>query len=98
MKQLGPRIGRGAHGEVYKALNVETGEFVALKRVNVKNVAEAKLSSIMVRGHIVHTELLCSDLLHTGRGVTAQRAEPREHREIPEFGLNRRASKHRVGV
>lgn len=33
LQQLGDRIGKGAFGAVYKGLDIQTGSFVAIKRV-----------------------------------------------------------------
>lgn len=37
---LGQAIGKGAAGTVYKAINVMTGDFVAIKEIPITNVAE----------------------------------------------------------
>lgn len=46
---LGDEIGRGAHGIVYKGLNLENGEFVAIKQVSLENIKDEDLKNIMVR-------------------------------------------------
>ena len=46
---LGDEIGRGAHGRVYKALNLENGQFVAVKQVSLENIKDEELKNIMVR-------------------------------------------------
>ena len=38
--QLGQVIGKGAAGTVYKAINVMTGDFVAVKEIPITNVSE----------------------------------------------------------
>jgi len=35
--KLGDVIGEGAYGQVYKALNMDSGQFVAIKHINLKN-------------------------------------------------------------
>ncbi|CAG9322016.1 CDC15_2 [Blepharisma stoltei] len=44
--QLGDCIGKGAFGKVYKALNKETAQIVAIKQISVVNVSEDQISSI----------------------------------------------------
>ncbi|XP_074362627.1 MAP3K epsilon protein kinase 1-like isoform X1 [Apium graveolens] len=44
---LGDEIGRGAHGIVYKGLNLENGEFVAIKQVSLENIKDEDLKNIM---------------------------------------------------
>ncbi|XP_017223508.1 MAP3K epsilon protein kinase 1 [Daucus carota subsp. sativus] len=44
---LGDEIGRGAHGRVYKALNLENGQFVAVKQVSLENIKDEELKNIM---------------------------------------------------
>jgi serine/threonine protein kinase len=38
--KLGEKLGKGAYSTVYKGLNVETGTFVAIKRIKRKKIAE----------------------------------------------------------
>ncbi|CAG8516090.1 12284_t:CDS:2 [Funneliformis caledonium] len=45
--QLGDCIGKGAFGSVYRALNWETGEAVAVKRVKLSNIPKSELNFIM---------------------------------------------------
>ncbi|KAK1408761.1 hypothetical protein QVD17_40793 [Tagetes erecta] len=44
---LGDEIGRGSYGPVYKGLDLETGNFVAIKQVPLENIAEEDLNAIM---------------------------------------------------
>lgn len=46
-QQLGDCIGRGAFGSVYRALNLSTGETVAIKTVPTSNLSRADLTVIM---------------------------------------------------
>ncbi|XP_074339375.1 MAP3K epsilon protein kinase 1-like isoform X3 [Apium graveolens] len=48
---LGDEIGRGAHGIVYKGLNLENGEFVAIKQVSLENIKDEDLKNIMNLNH-----------------------------------------------
>ena len=45
-QHLGDCIGKGAFGKVYKGLNTETGQTVAIKQLSLMNVTEDKLKSI----------------------------------------------------
>lgn len=45
---LGDEIGKGAHGRVYKALDLENGDFVAIKQVSLGNIHQEDLNIIMV--------------------------------------------------
>ena len=49
MQQIGAEIGRGAFAVVYQAFNVETGDFVAVKRFPLAAIDDESLSSIQVR-------------------------------------------------
>lgn len=44
--QLGEIIGRGAYGCVYKALNVQTGDFAAIKRVDKTRLNDKTAASV----------------------------------------------------
>ncbi|KAF2662178.1 hypothetical protein K491DRAFT_585543 [Lophiostoma macrostomum CBS 122681] len=46
--QMGPSLGKGAFGAVYKALNFLTGEAVAIKQVRTENLGAAELKNIMI--------------------------------------------------
>ncbi|KAJ3823551.1 kinase-like protein [Lentinula raphanica] len=45
--QLGDSLGKGAFGQVYRALNWATGETVAIKQISLNNIPASQLSSIM---------------------------------------------------
>jgi len=45
---LGNCIGKGAFGQVYKGINLDTGEVVAIKQVDLDNVVGEELDSVMV--------------------------------------------------
>ncbi|MCO5557593.1 hypothetical protein L7F22_011159 [Adiantum nelumboides] len=44
---LGDEIGKGAYGRVYKGLDLENGDFVAIKQVSLENIFPEDLASIM---------------------------------------------------
>ncbi|KAJ3732323.1 kinase-like domain-containing protein, partial [Lentinula guzmanii] len=46
-QQLGDSLGKGAFGQVYRALNWATGETVAIKQISLNNIPASQLSSIM---------------------------------------------------
>jgi serine/threonine protein kinase len=48
MQQIGAEIGRGGFAVVYQALNVEMGDFVAVKRFPLNAIDAESLSSIEV--------------------------------------------------
>ncbi|KIY52431.1 Pkinase-domain-containing protein [Fistulina hepatica ATCC 64428] len=45
--QLGDSLGKGAFGQVYRALNWATGETVAIKEITLSNIPKAELGEIM---------------------------------------------------
>ena len=47
-QQIGAEIGRGAFAVVYQAFNVETGDFVAVKRFPLTAIDDDSLGSIQV--------------------------------------------------
>lgn len=47
-QQIGTEIGRGAFAVVYQAFNVETGDFVAVKRFPLTAIDDESLGSIQV--------------------------------------------------
>ncbi|KAL5482758.1 CDC15_2 [Sanghuangporus weigelae] len=45
--QLGDSLGKGAFAQVYRALNMKTGETVAVKEIQLANIPKAELGEIM---------------------------------------------------
>lgn len=48
IQQLGDCIGKGAFGSVYRALNLENGEVVAIKQLKLNKISKSELDVIMV--------------------------------------------------
>uniref|UniRef100_A0A0E0H6Z9 non-specific serine/threonine protein kinase n=1 Tax=Oryza nivara TaxID=4536 RepID=A0A0E0H6Z9_ORYNI len=48
---LGDEIGKGAYGRVYKGLDLENGDFVAIKQVSLENIPQEDLNIIMNLNH-----------------------------------------------
>lgn len=46
-QQLGICIGRGQFGSVYKALNLSTGQTVAIKQIRLEGLKEAEVAELM---------------------------------------------------
>jgi serine/threonine protein kinase len=54
---MGQEIGRGGFGTVFQALNTNTGDFVAVKRVALHDIDNDSLASIKVH-HCCNAVLL----------------------------------------
>ncbi|CAH2054536.1 unnamed protein product [Thlaspi arvense] len=48
---LGDEIGKGAYGRVYIGLDLENGDFVAIKQVSLENIVQEDLNTIMNLNH-----------------------------------------------
>jgi len=57
---LGDEIGKGAYGRVYKGLDLENGDFVAIKQVSLENIPQEDLNIIMVSFFFKLTLLSCT--------------------------------------
>ena len=58
-QMLGDEIGKGAYGRVYKGLDLENGDFVAIKQVSLENIPQEDLNIIMVRNFFLFWLLMC---------------------------------------
>eukprot|EP00850_Spirogloea_muscicola_P007816 SM000040S14828 [mRNA] locus=s40:632092:641340:+ [translate_table: standard] len=47
LQLLGDEIGKGAYGRVYKGVDLQNGDFVAIKQVSLENIPSEDLASIM---------------------------------------------------
>lgn len=47
LQQLGNCIGRGQFGAVYRALNLNTGQMVAVKRIRLEGLKEEEIAQLM---------------------------------------------------
>ena len=48
LQQLGDCLGKGAFGSVYRALNWDSGETVAIKQIRLENLPKTELKTIML--------------------------------------------------
>ncbi|CAI5489387.1 unnamed protein product [Closterium sp. Naga37s-1] len=48
---LGEELGKGANGRVFKALDLQNGDFVAVKEVSLENIDQDDLASVMTFNH-----------------------------------------------
>ena len=55
LKQMGNEIGRGGFGLVFTALDVDNGEFVAVKRVPIDNIDPECMKQLQVKIKIKKT-------------------------------------------
>jgi hypothetical protein len=48
VQSLGAVLGKGGFGTVYQGLDVENGDFVAIKQINLQKIPKDQLNGIMV--------------------------------------------------
>ena len=53
LQQLGNCIGRGRFSTVYRALNLNTGQIVAVKRIRLEGLKEEEIAQLMKEADIV---------------------------------------------
>ena len=105
MQQIGAEIGRGAFAVVYQAFNVETGDFVAVKRFPLAAIDDESLSSIQVRSTIFVTielnllvpaprKLISSNHILPERNRADAKTEPSEYCQIYRYDQDRKISVH----
>ncbi|KAH9932708.1 kinase-like protein [Epithele typhae] len=51
--QLGDSLGKGAFGQVYRALNLANGETVAIKEIQLSNIPKSEIGQIMSEIHLL---------------------------------------------
>jgi serine/threonine protein kinase len=51
--RVGEKLGKGAFATVYKALDTESGDFVAIKRILVENIKSKQLMKLLAEGHLM---------------------------------------------
>ena len=54
---MGTEIGRGGHAIVYQAFNINTGDFVAVKRIPMISINDETVSQVQVRKRILFTRI-----------------------------------------
>ncbi|KAJ8431905.1 hypothetical protein Cgig2_013653 [Carnegiea gigantea] len=87
---LGDEIGKGAYGRVYKGLDLENGDFVAIKQVSLENIAQEDLNIIMCvlsggRSSGLQTRPLEVNLRPAGSYVCGSRRNPFTGRRLLSF-------------
>ena len=49
LKQLGDCIGKGGYGSVYRGLNIQNGQVVAIKQIHINGISKSEIGLIMVK-------------------------------------------------